>query len=485
MEGKELFGGAQAPSLGSLYKQAVGEIQDIGQEVRQDMPVTSTALEIGAGLGSGIGAAKTGAGQALGALARRGGLAGRIGAGALAGETAQRAYEAGTSELGQEGKILGKQGVSLGGILGGAIPAVGAVKRQVGKAISPRIEKSAEDLVLLAKKYNIPLGADDLTDNKFYQHLIQKGGSLPFSGAASNAENQLSSFTKAVARSVGLDDVKRLGAKEMDEAFDQVGKRFDDLTKGKTFSVNDDVLDSISSIQEGVGGGAYGEGGERLFNKHLNDLFARLKNDALDGDDLVALRNKFARISRKGTNPEAKTLAKDFENVLVDMIGEDAPEALRKAKYQYKNLIAIEPLAAKNQATGIISPAQLTNRVRQVYGRQFTRGKAGELGDLARIGQQIKQKVPDSGTAAGNIILGGLTGGSVPLAFISPVAAGAQLGTAGLGMLANRALQARNVNPNYMADLIKRSNLPAVASGSGIQAGAQTGRALGQLQNQQ
>jgi hypothetical protein len=448
---------------------------------QEERPVLSTGSQVLGGLTSAAGLAKTAGGKALGNLAGRFGTPGAIAAGALGGETAQRTYEAGTAPSGEKLEKITRPGVSLGGVLGGAIPGVGAAVGAGKRALTPAISDAQKQVVSLAKKYDIPLGLDDLTDSKFYKYMISEGQNLPFSGAGSKVENQLSKFTKAVARSVGLEDVDNLTPVNMDKAFNTVGAKFDDLTKGKTFTLGDEALDSLSEIEEAVRGGTYGAQGERLLGKHTTDLFTGLDDNRMTGDNLAKLRNKFAKISRSGTDIDAKTLAKDFENVLVEMIGEGAPEALKKAKYQYKNLIAVEPLARKSRVDGYISPAQLSSRVAQVYKRQFTRGKAGELGDLATLGQAIKQSVPQSGTAPRQMAqnLGVMDLAALGTGAVNPILPatyfGGKLGKLGI----NRALQSRNVNPEVISRAI---NPVAASAGQPLRTGIGAGSVLGSLQ---
>ena len=128
---------------------------------------------------------------------------------------------------------------------------------------------------------------------------------------------------------------------------------------------------------------------------------------------------------------------------------------------------------------GYLSPALLSGRVAQIYKRGFTRGQAGELGDLARIGQLIKQKVPDSGTAVGNAVVGAMTGGSIPLGVINPALGAANLALTGGGLAANRAIQSRNINPA----VLQRAMNPAAAQiGQPLRSGIAAGSILGNLQ---
>jgi hypothetical protein len=85
-------------------------------------------------------------------------------------------------------------------------------------------------------------------------------------------------------------------------------------------------------------------------------------------------------------------------------------KAWQTARSQYRNLKTVEDLIEKADA-GDLSPALLLNAVRK-SNPNFAYGSGGDLGDLARIGQQfLKDRVPNSGTAerviAGSALLGG------------------------------------------------------------------------------
>lgn len=319
----------------------------------------------------------------------------------------------------------------------------------------PQITDEGKRVATLAQQYDIPIGMDDVTDSKFYKTLISEGQSVPFSGSQKKIDTQLSKFTAAVARSVGLEDTQKLTVENIDKAFSNVGKEFDALTKGQTFTMNDDVAAGLNDILSVAENGGYGAEGVKLFNKYIADLGAVVDDSGIvDGETLAKLRSKLNAVSRKGSDLNAKTLASELEGVISDFITDGHPEALRQAKYRYKNLLAIEPLAAKDQIGGMISPSQLLGRVRQVYKRQFSRGNAGELGDLANIGQYIKESIPNSGTAqrtgARNLLTGNLMAMAPTAAFGGPLAAMAQGAVSVGAMGANRALQNRNFDTELM-----------------------------------
>lgn len=313
------------------------------------------------------------------------------------------------------------------------------------------LKETAEDAIQLAGKYNVRLGVDDLIPEEqargFYMRAVKQGEQMPFSGG-SNAINQAKDWNKALAKSLGLESTTRFTPKVMDDLFEKTGEMFDKLTKGKTFSITDDVLDNLSQMEDVVLSGQYGADAEKLFKRYTDDVFSRIKDNALDGDDLVKLRNRFAKLKRSGSNIDAQTLANDFEAFLIDMIGDDAPKELIKAKHRYKDLIVIEPLAVKAQSDGLINPSLLNSRVSQVYKRAHTRGKSGDIGELARLGQHIKQKLPDSGTAGRQSIMrtGAETTAALGSGFVNPALPLVYAAGKGTHILGNRMLQNYNVN---------------------------------------
>lgn len=327
--------------------------------------------------------------------------------------------------------------------------------------ILPEVTKNAGEYLALAKKYDVPLALDDLTDSSFYKTLVSEGQNLPFSGSANRVGNQVEKINDGIAKSIGLEVGERFTPENMDKAFTKAGENFNKLTEGKEFPINPDALQSLSEIEDVVDKGGYGSQGRELFDKYKNDIIDSSSNGTLSGDRLSKLRAQYNGISRKSSNVDAKALSKDFENFLIDMIGEDAPDELRKAKYTYKNLIAIEPLAQKAQKDGLISPALLQNRVSKVYGRDFTRGRAGELGDLAKLGQIVKETVPNSGTSqrqlAKNILTGNAIASIPSFAVAGPIGVLGQAALTGAGIVANRAIQNKNFDQKLIENLVNKS----------------------------
>jgi hypothetical protein len=88
----------------------------------------------------------------------------------------------------------------------------------------------------------------------------------------------------------------------------------------------------------------------------------------------------------------------------MDMATANIPEKralLNEARGQYRNLKTLEPLIAKSQ-DGFINPSLLQGAVTNTKKAKTNqvRGRNGDLGELAKVGQLIKDNVPNSGTAS-------------------------------------------------------------------------------------
>lgn len=376
-----------------------------------------------------------------GKLAKAANLAGRsVRSAAVAAPTAA-IYGYGS---GEEGKRL-ENAASNAGVaasIGAALPAAGAGLGLAASAITPKIAEGLQPVVELAKKYKIPVSLSQVTSGNAVKNLQKVTKELPFSGEANFRENQLKKWQRVIIKTTGGNS-NIFTPELMDNLFTKVGKEFDDLGRGKTFKLwepgeikstppNDpslpqrtaenpklgssDFNDSINSIRSDAE--RTGATNESLssFDKVVNDI--RGNADAkgnISGEKLGQLRTRINRLARKSNNNDTQELLHDLENALIDTMtsGDNASTgAFSATKQRYKNLLVLEPLAQKAKG-GFISPSQLQARVSKIYKRQFTRGKAGEIGDLARIGYELLPELGGSDTTqkslyvlgAGNAII--------------------------------------------------------------------------------
>lgn len=466
--GNEIRGQEDA-TLGGAYDQLLNEQRANLQAAQEQYPTTSTVAEIAGGLGTlgGLGAgtkvgraiygagAKGLAPAAVTKLGKAANMASKIGIGAGTGAATVGAYGFGTGE-GGAGKRLdeAKSNAILGATVGGSLPLATTGLGAVGLALAPKIDEGLREVGKLAQKYNIPVSLDQLTSSRSVKSAQKVSQDIPFSGQAGFQEKQREAWQAAVAKTFGAEG-KRLTPELADESFTRLGKQFDMLGKGKTISVGG-LVNNIDKkiIQDSAYSGLTQETKDS-FNKYLKDkLLPNILTGEIKGEVLNKIRTDVNGLARKVKDPALSELYRDLENELIDTLTEGsgvAAQAFKKTKQQYKNLLAVEPLFTKGRG-GIANPSLLNSRVEKIYGRAYTKGQAGELGDLARIGRDLLPELGGSDTQA-KLLTSGIIGS---------VGTGAALGSAapavlaGTTMAANRGLQAINRNQALIGRLLNK-----------------------------
>jgi hypothetical protein len=110
---------------------------------------------------------------------------------------------------------------------------------------------------------------------------------------------------------------------------------------------------------------------------------------------------------------------------------------LATARGQWRNFLAIQKAATgagEGAAAGLLSPAQLRSAVVQQGRSSYARGNRGDLGDLARAGVGVMDRLPDPGTAAS--AFSRLPGGLPGLLAAGGASGAASAGVGTLGILA-------------------------------------------------
>jgi hypothetical protein len=404
----------QAPSLGDIYKGLYSGIERRHEQSLIDNPILTPMAEVGGGLVGGYGAGKSlGQGvakvkgimpalpavknpltqKALRAL-------GKVGAASGVGGTSMGVYSAGTAPIGEEKQAF-VEGVPIGMKVGAAAPLItGGVQKLI-----PKADEGLKEIGRLAKKHNIPLSLSQITQTRPIKNIQKISQELPFSGWDEFRGKQLSTFNKALTKTFGQES-DSISTKVMDKAFKDVGDEFDNLAKGKTFTVGSKIDDAVSDILEDQT--AYTDDAIKAFQKEIDVIKKNVSGDDISGEKLNFLRSRMNRLARKTKDSDKSELFRDAENIIIDLMTEGdeiAKAGISSTKQKYKNLLVIEPLAAKGKG-GNINPTLLNNRVSKIYGRQHVRGKSGEIGELARIGNELLPELGGSDTVSKSIYTG-------------------------------------------------------------------------------
>lgn len=317
----------------------------------------------------------------------------------------------------------------------------------IGSKVLPKATDEMADVARLAQRYNIPVTATEILESPALTSIQKISPKLIGSGESAYRNNQMKAFNKALLNTVGI-EADKFSPAIMDKAFINVGRKFDKFAKGKTYTFDDDTIRQLNSLREEIGS-AYGSDVADSFMNEANKILNKVDNMRnMKGEILNSERSRINALSRKA-EPMRADAYKDLEDFIIEKMTSgdaDLTKEIQKAKQDYKNLIVIEPLAPKAKG-GNINPTLLADRVNKIYGRQYVRGKAGEIGDLARIGKELLP-IPGGSDTAEKLFYGGATlgfGGYNPALVAT-------------GLAGNRAYQTLiNRNPTLVRRLIERS----------------------------
>lgn len=102
----------------------------------------------------------------------------------------------------------------------------------------------------------------------------------------------------------------------------------------------------------------------------------------------------------KSPDPFLRDYGLRFRTALDDAMERSVPPQLRQelqdARLQWKNLMAVQPLAEKAQPTGFIDPALLQNRVQKAFS-DYGWGQPTTLGELGEVGKMIARPEAQGG----------------------------------------------------------------------------------------
>jgi hypothetical protein len=280
-----------------------------------------------------------------------------------------------------------------GGLLGTMVPAA------VGRAVTPFPASGRRSaMVKRLKDEGVDVSAGQATGSRGLKNIESE-----LAPDAAIFERQAEQFTSAALRKAGV-RANRATPDVVDEAFEKIGRRFDDLAAKTTVpfdgKLQDDLLGIVTDYQATAGTAA------PVVERVMNRAAELAKGGRLDGRAYANLRSEIGRMT-KMADPQARIALREMQMKLDDAVGRhmtpgDALSAWQRARKEYRNLLTIEDAATRageSAAMGLISPSALRGAVIKGNRKGYARGK-DELGELARAGESVMRAPPNSGTAA-------------------------------------------------------------------------------------
>lgn len=453
------------PDIAQRDQANAGSLSYGAGKLAGDVAATAPIAATGGALVGGALEAAPVVGNALGAVSDAaravpmvGGTVARMAPGAVSG-AAQGATAAAVTSGQSDDPIVQqlKQGAFLGAGLGAVTPSLINAGRSVwnavrGGSISPETAQLAD---LARNTYGIPLTAAQISESPTVKFAASAAGKVPFSGSTGDAAEAQTAFNRAVSQSFG-EDAGRITPAVMQAARTRIGDQFDQIA-GHDFQADHQLVSDLAGIESHAQQVLPATEWQPIRSQLDNVLGAVDQNGRISGDAYQVLTRQGAPLDRaqSGSDPNVSYYAGQvrdaLDNALARGIPPDQQAALATARSQWKALKTVEPLVGKS-TIGNISPPALMTPVKSSYGNiAYTGG--GPLGDLARIGQMMKEP-PSSGSAErGSAILalrdlgtaaaGTLAGVTHPID--AAAVGGSVLGTAGLARGVNAYLNSQSV----------------------------------------
>ena len=347
----------------------------------------------------------TAIGEALPGMAIPGATLPRmIAAGALPG-----ALEYGSAE---DRMARGAAGAA-GGLLG---YGVGKTLGRVNKPFSSVDDPLRNDMVQKAEQYGIPLSAAQKTGSTALRYIDSALDNLPFSAdrqlAAKTAQQK--AFNRAAGDMVGA-NADNLTPDVLNAVKQQLGQGFNDLSSRNRLSFTNNTLQKVADAKMNLQKFETGDV-QRIATNYLDDIMGKVEPDGtISGDAYRKWDSAISKQIRGTSNGDLRNALNESREIMRsamdDSISPTDQAAWRELRKKYAQTQILADVT-KNTATGDVSPAGLLQAVnRQNKNAKFNGG--GDLGDLARVGKETLQKLPDSGTAQRNFYMNALTGGGL------------------------------------------------------------------------
>ncbi len=432
------------------------QVGRVGGEIAASLPALAAGGEILGPLAAGVSRAAPAMAPGVNFLmgATKGNkllqLASRGASGALQGAAAA-GLTSGASDQPIPDQL--RQGAEFGGVLNTALPAA---KMAGGAFFNALHDAGPSARTALAAKavneYGIPLRGSQISSTPFARYADSAIGKLPFTGMEAQNEAQRTAFTKAVAGTMGT-EADNLTPQVMSATRKRIGQVFNDVASRTGIKDGPAVISSLDKI--------VGEASQTLPEGSVTPLLKQVENigslinpetKSISGEAYQALTRKGAPLDRamSSSDPNIRHYAGQIKDALDDALELSASgadlKALKTARLQWKNMRTVQDLASKAGIEGEITPSLLLGAVKKSY-KDMPYSGAGEIGDLAHIGQQFLKEPPSSGTAERMLLYRLLEGGAGAYAFTHPtegMGAAALLGTGKLAAMGLKSKAYRN-----------------------------------------
>lgn len=329
--------------------------------------------------------------------------------------------------------------------------------------ILPTIDPERAAILQKAIDAGFSVSPDMLGDNKFVKILTDTLRKVPLSGSTTEA-NQIA-FNRALIKAVGGDAMqKKLNAETFSQAMKKSGAAIGDVSARTDVPLDADFSSALTANIENAEKFQTSDVG-RIVKNYVDDIAAKAEANGgvVDGQAFRRLNSQIGRKIRGTTDGDLKMALEDLQTDMLTALEKNVTDPadlsiLQDAKRKYAIGKTLEPLVAKS-LEGDISPSALMARVNgNAAGKTaMAMNRSGELGDLARIGQLLKEP-PSSLTAERQAVYNnvGLGAAGVGASVLNPGVAAGVAGTWTAANLYNRLspILARRIVRNSIGEQV-------------------------------
>jgi len=309
-----------------------------------------------------------------------------------------------------------------------ATPLVVAGIRRSLTPVGNRLSDQEQRLIAAAQAENIPLTPAQATGNPTLKTAEATMATLPLSSGPMERtfRGQRQAFNRAVLERAGI-QADEASPDTLNRAFAQIGQEFDTLSTQTTLNVDRQFAQDIADVTQRYGRRLDGNVAG-VFRSYVEDIYPALQaasqpgaRPQIAGDIYKNIREDLGRTIRgSGQNPPLQRALQGIQDALDDAVERSSSGGLRDAwqdvRRRYSALMTVDRAmqggTQADRAAGNIPYSGLKQAVQQSDPRGFSRGR-GQLNELARIGEYLSNKVPDSGTVPRGQMANLLTGGAL------------------------------------------------------------------------
>lgn len=306
----------------------------------------------------------------------------------------------------------------------------------LAKATKPWLSDATQKGIQTLRDAGVPLHFSQLTDSKAAKVVASAASYLPFSGSGSAGKAQQEGFNRALSKTVGQ-DASSLTPDVMKKASTAIGNQYNNLFARNTVNIApEDVSKLVSLAKQAVTDLPPDQA------KIIHNQIAKFVNAAGDHDGQIPGRLyqniRATLIPMEKNQPTGHLVGKvrkAMQDAASSSFGAKDAQELARLNGQYSNLkILSKALTRADGADNNVNPARLWSLVNSKY------GSTDEMRALAQAGQLVlKDPIPDSGTAARNVVYGLMGAGGA----LHPAGIPSLAGTAAMGATVGRALNSQ------------------------------------------